>query len=102
MHTLHFTLTKNNFMKKFILPALLIGASISFTSCKKDYTCDCTITTTQTYDGELMSSSNDEYSATRNLKKKDAEEWCDGLDETSTTVSSGGFVSNTEYSCDLK
>ncbi len=29
-------------MKKLILPALFLGA-IAFTSCKKDYTCDCKI-----------------------------------------------------------
>ena len=62
-------------MKKFILPALFLGA-IAFTSCKKDYTCDCTYTwsdgTTQTYTYEYPKS-----------KKKDAEASCESWNGTS-------------------
>lgn len=89
-------------MKKLILPTLILGAAISFTSCKKDYTCDCTITTTTTdFDG-TVSTVNQDFSDTRELKKKDAEEWCDAYDSTESTVGFGGFSTSISYSCDLK
>lgn len=88
-------------MKKLILPALVLGAMVSFTSCKKDYTCDCDITQKSTGYGESTTVTS-ETSATQNLKKKDAEEWCDELDETSTTMTSGDFTVTTDYSCTLK
>lgn len=70
-------------MKKYgIAIAVLIGAS-SLTSCKKDYTCECTATDT---------SVNVSYTA--EMKKKDAESWCD------TWNSSGVLIPG--WKCELK
>lgn len=72
-------------MKKFILPALFMGAiAFGSTSCKKDYTCECTIS------GGGVSGT---ASATQNMSKKDAEAWCE---ESSTTSGS------TTTTCTLK
>ena len=51
-------------MKKVLLAAVILGGSLSFMSCKKDYTCEC----------EILGVKAEE---TQKLKKKDAEEWCD-------------------------
>lgn len=67
---------------------LLIAAVVAFaTSCKKDYTCTCTATTA----GISASSST-----TAKMKKKEAEDWCEKYN-TSSTV--GGVTSST--SCKL-
>jgi hypothetical protein len=76
-------------MKRILLfsAAVLVAAS-SFTSCKKDYTCECT--STYTYGG-VSTTSN--YSATAHLKKSDAKTWCTGQAGSGT-----GYT----YSCALK
>ena len=53
-------------MKKVLLFAVVLGA-ISFTSCKKDHTCVCTIA------GESDSTE------LKDLTKSDAEDACDAL-----------------------
>ena len=71
-------------MKKLTFLAAAAFIAASMTSCKKNYTCECSYTAfgaTQT------------YSATANLKKKDAEAWC-----TSQAGSGTGYT----YSCKLK
>lgn len=67
-------------MKKVLLFAVVLGA-ISFTSCKKDYTCSCTIAGTTT-DTEFT-----------DVSKSDAEEACDVLNSLNSI--GGG-------SCELK
>lgn len=70
-------------MKKFLLIAVVIVAGLS--SCKKDYTCECTTS---------VSGSDDiSASTTINASKKDAEEACEN------GTSSVGGVSVT---CEIK
>ena len=72
-------------MKKVL--ALAAVAVFDLSSCKKDYTCSCTITT----DG-ISTPFNAEY---KGVKKKDAEESCD---LAQTTYSQGGATAT----CELK
>ncbi len=67
-------------MKKVMMIAI-VGGAFALTSCKKDYTCSCTIA------GQTTST---EW---KDIKKSDAEDDCDALDITATFV--GG-------SCELK
>lgn len=60
-------------MKKVTSIALIALFAIGFTSCKKDYTCECTL------DGTVIAS----YTYTK-VKKNDAESACTGQ------VTSGG------------
>ncbi len=52
-------------MKKLFIGIFAIGFAVSFTSCKKDYTCECT------YDGQTVN-----YEI-ENAKSNDANEVCD-------------------------
>lgn len=55
-------------MKKIILPALFLGAiAFGSTSCKKDYTCECT----------FSGSASGSISETQKMSKKDAKAWCE-------------------------
>lgn len=66
---------------------LFVGAlvAITFASCKKEYTCECTY--------KDVNGNNATVSATSGkIKKKDAEAWCN------TTASTGGST----YTCKLK
>ncbi len=69
---------------KNLFIGLGVLAMIGATSCKKDYTCECT------FEGNGVSGS---VAETSKLTKKDAQEWCD---EGSTT--SGGVTTK----CELK
>jgi len=69
---------------KNLFIGLGVLAMIGATSCKKDYTCECTVTG----NGTTASSS-----ATSKMTKKDAQEWCD-----ETSSSANGF----ETKCELK
>lgn len=69
-------------MKKKMLFLASVSAILLFSSCKKDWSCDCVIDTgvqTATVSSEI-----------KNVTKSDAEEWC----ETQEL--------NAFYSCDLK
>lgn len=57
-------------MKKLIIAIAVVGFVVSFSSCKKDYTCDCTYAS-QTISAEIKDS-----------KKGDAEDTCDALEAT--------------------
>ena len=74
-------------MKK-VLFSLAVVALFAATSCKKDYTCECT--TTSTVDGVDDFTSEVEL---LNVSKSDAEDACDAAD-----ISTGV----TTTSCDLK
>lgn len=63
---LHRFNTKKSIMKKLFVAAFVIGAVTVVTSCKKDYTCECTVLGF-TGDTTLV-----DYS------KKDAKAYCDG------------------------
>ncbi len=64
-------------MKKTFLFAAVLGA-LTFTSCKKDYTCDCTSALFKTANSGVDITAT-EYSK---VKKKDAEEACEGIETT--------------------
>lgn len=68
-------------MKKFILVAAVATFALGMTSCKKDYTCDCSYTS----GGQTYTSS----STIKNAKKSDAKTAC-------TALQIGG------YTCTLK
>lgn len=78
-------------MKKQILFAAMgLFLVAGFTSCKKDYTCECTITTND----QFTSSSSTTIS---NSSKKDAKNSCD---EGNAVVTSGNIKMETK--CKLK
>jgi hypothetical protein len=60
-------------MKK-IAPIAVLALFVAFTSCKKKYTCECTIagTTTKAESGKV--------------KKSEAKTWCDNADASAKTV----------------
>ncbi len=64
-------------MKKLLTLALATGFIFAFSSCKKEYTCECSTTT----DGVLVAGST-VTSTAEFSKKSDAEAWCN----TETTV----------------
>lgn len=69
-------------MKKILLVAVVAG--FAMTSCKKNYTCECTVTA----GGQTTTTSS-----TAKLKKKDAETWC---------TAQKGSAPGSSYSCGLK
>lgn len=75
-------------MKKVSLFIAVVAITAIFSSCKKDYTCECT----STYGGISTSAS-----VTAKMTKKDAKEWCEGYNVSSTV---GGVTSST--TCKLK
>lgn len=78
-------------MKKILLVAAVAG--LAFASCKKDYTCECTTTSTA---GGVSTSATVE-AKTGKMKKADAEKKCD---EGDFTASSGS--SSTSIECKIK
>lgn len=68
-------------MKKSLLFVAVAALALSFSSCKKDYSCDCTIagTTTET--------------TLENYSKADAEAACDALD-AAAQIGSGSCTLN--------
>ncbi len=64
-------------MKKLIILAVAFGA-FTFASCKKSYTCSCTI------NGQTT-----DYKSGSKLNKKDAKTWCNAMNVAG-------------YSCSLK
>jgi len=88
-------------MKKVLIGIFAVGA-LALTSCKKDYTCDCTVTSsTDDGAGTVTSATTDVAYQFLDYKKKDAEAACTAWDETSASVTAGSIVSSTEYSCTL-
>lgn len=76
-------------MKKQCVSALIVlGIVFGMNSCKKDWTCKCTFTTT--YPGGVSTTSDLEYF--KEMTKSDAKKKCDDGD------SSGG---NTTVDCEL-
>lgn len=72
--------------KQFIYLATALLFVIGFTSCKKDYTCVCTVTTTGQYTDPATGSSSTTISSS---SKKQAASICASADFTS---SSGGIT----------
>jgi hypothetical protein len=76
-------------MKKVLYLSAVVALALTFTSCKHDYTCSCTVT------GDGISGT---ASGNFNATKKDAEEACDGLQSTTST----SYGSSATVKCDLK
>jgi hypothetical protein len=76
-------------MKKVFSIVAMVALVATFTSCKKDYTCECVTTVNGAEMGRA--------SATKNLSKSDAEEWCSGSSQSSSV---GGSTAETK--CTLK
>jgi hypothetical protein len=81
-------------MKKVFSIAAIALVAMTFASCEKTYTCECTTTISGTgiFDGTTSASTTFE------AKKKDAEAACDKNDVAQTTVD--GITSGIE--CKLK
>jgi hypothetical protein len=77
-------------MKRLSSIAAIALFAVAFTSCKKDYTCECT--TTQ--NGTVMSSSELPMGKTTKKKAKDA---CNALDEEITLFGASAMVN-----CEIK
>lgn len=95
-------------MKKLVLSAAAI-ACLTMVSCKKDYTCECSGTFTQTYDDADNAIFN--YSASvggsesYKLKESDAKERCSSNEEDTNASGSdsfGTYKETTKITCDLK
>ncbi len=71
-------------MKKLSLLGLVFGSLVAMTSCKKDYTCDCTFTTAPDITIDITKA-----------KKADAQDACDSAETTYKIADSGA-------SCTLK
>ncbi len=65
-------------MKKVITLVAVIAMAGWFSSCTKDYTCEC----------ELLGAT---VSETQNMKKKDAQDWCDAANDDAAVL--GGSCS---------
>jgi hypothetical protein len=81
-------------MKKFIV--LCIGVAFA-TSCKKDYTCECT--STSTTNGKT-STTVDSYKA--KTTKKDADAWCAAIPKSTVNVGGSPSSSSSNETCVLK
>ncbi len=84
-------------MKRLIL-FTVVTSIVAFSSCKKQYTCECDIKTTETnlFGGDPVVTESS-VTTTKELKKKDAESWCSNQ---SSTVSF--FFTTTQTTCKLK
>ena len=74
--------------------SLLFAFSIGFTSCKKEYTCQCT-TVVKDSQGNTQSKSSTSVTA-EHSSKSDAEDWCSGR---SSSQGSGG---SSQTTCELE
>lgn len=85
-------------MKKILLVAAVAG--MAMVSCKKTYTCECT-TTSKVYINGQTTSSNATAAADSNekMKKKDAKDWCE---KNNGTTTSGNTTNGSEVTIDCK
>lgn len=91
-------------MKKLTI-LLALAISVSFASCKKDYTCDCTYKVTYSYSGVT---SSEEGSISKSIKdtKKKAQSECDDYESAlksqydASAAISGATVTSSS-SCNL-
>lgn len=85
-------------MKKITLFAFA-AAALSFASCKKDRTCECTYTQS----GSSNVTSHTEKLTYTKARKSDAKYMCDKVTYTNTyTSSSGSSTSSSTSDCKLK
>lgn len=72
-------------MKKLLVLAIVLGGAMSFTACKKDYTCECT------YDDGNGTTGTASYTI-KDTKKK-AEDACNAYETA---------INGTSWKCDIK
>lgn len=82
-------------MKKTLL--IVAVAGLAMASCKKDYTCECTSTSTA---GSTTFTSVTSIKA--KTSKKDAQAWCDAVPKASTTVNGTAATGGTPPTCTVK
>ena len=89
-------------MKRYFFSSIAI-CLFGFSSCKKDYTCDCTIVVNSDNGAGVTTNSTSvvPYSLS-NAKKKDAESWCSNLDNSDESTTLGTTVTTVDYNCSLK
>jgi hypothetical protein len=74
-------------MKKVLSIVAIALVAVTFASCEKSYTCECTVSTTGTDPITGMSiNSSQVVSETKDAKKADAEDWCAEGNSTQTTL----------------
>lgn len=74
-------------MKKVFSIVAIALVAMTFASCEKTYTCECTVTTSGTDPISGMSiNSSQVVSETKDAKKADAEDWCAEGNSTQTTM----------------
>lgn len=82
-------------MRKIAPIALVALLAVAFTSCEKEYTCNCTIT--HYVNGQAMGTSN--TSVNFKAKKKDADAGCP---DTETQSNFNGMTTTAKSECSLK
>jgi hypothetical protein len=82
-------------MKKYSF-LLLLAAGLFFVACKKEYTCECTIT--QTIDGQTSVSNSTSYLYESSEKKARSE--CET--DVTQNIGLGGMTGSQTVSCRLK
>lgn len=87
-------------MKKIVLLLSVVAIS-SLTSCKKDRTCTCTITSTAPATPGVTETQTVDYTMTK-VSKGTAKRACVKTTETDTPTGSTGTVYSTTNDCKLK
>lgn len=87
-------------MKKIIFYSVAIAA-LTFTSCAKEYTCDCEIEDKETGQGYNYSNKFEE-SVTIKAKSKSAEAACDDLEYSESKEDNNGYKHEVIQKCKLK
>jgi hypothetical protein len=82
-------------MKKIAILTIL-AAGVAFTACKKDKTCECTMTSTS---GSTTTTSPVDVIEIKDIKGGEAKSWCQKSSGTST---SGTVTSSWTNDCKLK
>jgi predicted SprT family Zn-dependent metalloprotease len=86
---MHFRNAKfKNIMKKLLTVLFVASLATAFTSCKKDFVCECTL------DGQKTET------PINDSKKSDAQNACDALDVTAKGA--GALIGDANAGCSLK
>lgn len=78
-------------MKKFLVLAVIAGGALTIASCKKDWTCTCTVTTSG-----IVNSTTTTDTVYQDMTKADAETAC-----TANNGSASAFGQSVSTDCSL-
>jgi hypothetical protein len=87
-------------MKKVLLVAAI--ACVSLTSCKKDYTCECNVTTKQDVLGQVTTTPSTTSGTTGKMKKDEAKTKCEQSNGTTSSGIPGVAGSTITIACAIK